>query len=427
MAWLLAFTLVNVALSTGIMLFLARRRETVIVAPSDPRAEARSAASEKELERLQDIGNFFQQMLHSVDTKVADHSAQIQEINREIQSTQADPAADQQVLLAAVAQILSINTRLTTELNQTRSEVQTQRKQLEVLLSEVRTDPLTGLANRRSLDEDLNRRLDQWRRNQTPLSFLMLDVDHFKDLNDKYGHPAGDRVLQELARIVDIDLREMDLSARYGGEEFAILLPDTTLEEAGQVAERLRMAIAAGSYEHQGLRLKVTVSVGVTTAMPEDSQQTLLQRADSALYGAKNGGRNCTYGHNGEQMAIVTYNANVARHCFRKNLAIAEYRHGTLPDGAEFTHYECRDLSAGGLSFVAPRAPQSSMLVVEMEDKTGVHYVLARVVTARNEGTAEAPQYRIGCSFQGRLAETSDISQSTPRKASSPPAEAKRV
>ena len=75
MAWLLAFTLVNVALSTGIMLFLARRRETVIVAPSDPRAEARSAASEKELERLQDIGNFFQQMLHSVDTKVADHSA----------------------------------------------------------------------------------------------------------------------------------------------------------------------------------------------------------------------------------------------------------------------------------------------------------------------------------------------------------------
>ena len=425
MAWLLAFTMVNVALSTAIMFFLARRRETVAAAPTEDRVETKPSEAEKELSQLQEMGRFFQQMLQSVDTKVADHSAQMQAINREIEANPADTVADQQVLLAAVAQILSVNNKLTSELNTARAELQSQRKQLDILLSEVRTDPLTGLANRRSLDEDLSRRLDQWRRNQTPLSFLMLDVDRFKELNDKYGHPAGDRVLTELARIVDLDLREMDLSARYGGEEFAILLPDTTLEDAGQVAERLRMAIAAGTCEYQGQRLKVTVSVGVTTAMPDDSQQTLVQRADSALYGAKHGGRNRTFANNGEQLSLVTYNANVARHCFRKRLAIAEYRHGSLPDGADFTHYECRDLSAGGLSFVAPRAPQASMLVVEMEDKTGVHFVLARVVSVRNEGTDAEPQFRIGCSFQGRLAETPEIPPST--RASSPTPEAKRV
>lgn len=430
MGWLLTFTLLNVGLSAGIMFFLARRRELSIVpALAMDGAEAVELPTSHDLQQLREFSQFFQQMLHSVDCKVADHSQRMHEINREIE-TKTSSDTDQQLLLSAIAQILSVNNKLTSDLNSARGELQSQRKQLDLLVSEVRTDSLTSLANRRSLDEDLNRRLDQWRRNHTPLSLLLLDVDRFKQLNDQFGHPAGDRVLQEVARILDADLREMDLTARYGGEEFAVLLPDTKLADAGQVAERLRMAIAAASFEHQGRTLKATVSVGVTSAVNDDSQQSILQRADSALYAAKHAGRNCTYSHDGDKLAAMVYNAAVARHTFRKKVAIAQYRSGTLPDGADFEHYECRDLSAGGLSFVASQPPQASMLVVEMEDKTGIHYVLARVVSMRNEGTDEAPLYRIGCSFQGRLAEAHEINAAQQRQATaatpSPPTEAKR-
>lgn len=433
MSWLLLFTFVNIALSTAIMFFLARRRELLAVAPTVELSSATAAAAcapgqptVQDVQQLRDFTSFFQQMLQSVDRKVADHSMRMHEINREIENN-ATAEADQQVLLSAVAQILAVNNRLTFDLNNARAELQAQRKQLDTLVSETRTDPLTGLANRRSLDEDLNRRLDQWRRNQTPLSLLMLDVDRFKQLNDQYGHPAGDRVLQEVARVLNADLREMDLTARYGGEEFAVLLPDTKLIDAGQVAERLRMAIASTTCEYQNRALKVTVSLGLTSAVEGDSQQSLIQRADSALYAAKHAGRNCTYSHDGETLSPTVYNANVARHTFRKKVAIASYQAGKLPDGADFQLYECRDLSAGGISFVTTESPTASMLVVEMEDKTGIHYVLARVVSIRSEGAAEAPKYRVGCSFQGRLAEEHDLASPVTRDAPLPATDAKRV
>jgi diguanylate cyclase (GGDEF)-like protein len=165
-----------------------------------------------------------------------------------------------------------------------------------------RTDPLTGLANRRWFDRELATRFDQARRYGRPLSLAMIDVDHFKNINDQYGHPIGDVVLQKVSRILDRFSRESDFVARYGGEEFAVILPETSLLEGLQFAEKIRAEVVAqtllpvpaqtrGSVPQP---LSPTVSIGVasTAQTHMNSAQQLLSAADQALYRAKENGRN---------------------------------------------------------------------------------------------------------------------------------------
>ena len=154
-------------------------------------------------------------------------------------------------------------------------------------------DVLTGLRNRRWLDENLHRFLERNRRSGEPLSVLMLDVDHFKRFNDTYGHAAGDRVLSSVARLIMTRLRPGDRGARYGGEEFAVIMPATDLEGAYIAADRLRRTIAETPVEsYDGSRLPaVTISVGVAEGGADDGAASLLARADAALYRAKAGGR----------------------------------------------------------------------------------------------------------------------------------------
>jgi diguanylate cyclase (GGDEF)-like protein len=149
------------------------------------------------------------------------------------------------------------------------------------------TDGLTGVFNHRRFHEALGHEVMRSTRSRRPLSVLMIDVDHFKALNDAYGHPAGDAVLRGLAEALSHELRATDLLARYGGEEFAVLLPEAPQERALQVAERLRAAV-----ESKGLH-GATVSVGVAT-FPQDGESAalLLSVADGALYRAKHRGRN---------------------------------------------------------------------------------------------------------------------------------------
>jgi diguanylate cyclase (GGDEF)-like protein/PAS domain S-box-containing protein len=166
------------------------------------------------------------------------------------------------------------------------------------LLTESNTDALTGLANRRGFDRFVSEALDPARSFAQPTSLLMLDLDHFKDVNDACGHAAGDTVLRELARRWQRQVRASDLVARIGGEEFVVLLPNTTLAQAVEVAEKLRLAtsivpVALGPSE-DGPALAVTVSIGATmmeSARGEDVY-ALLEAADRALYEAKRGGRN---------------------------------------------------------------------------------------------------------------------------------------
>lgn len=177
----------------------------------------------------------------------------------------------------------------------------TERKRVESRLSALaHTDALTGLANRRALDEVLDREWQRARRDEAPLSLLLIDADHFKLFNDSYGHPAGDSCLRRLAdAAARMARRPADLVARYGGEEFAILLPGTEDTDAMALGERLRSAIAGLHLPHENNRPAgvVTVSIGVATARPwSDRGSTpaaLVAAADAALYRAKDGGRNC--------------------------------------------------------------------------------------------------------------------------------------
>lgn len=159
------------------------------------------------------------------------------------------------------------------------------------------TDALTGLRNRRFLDLRLAEEMSRAERYRQPVSVLLLDIDHFKSVNDTCGHAAGDKVLAEVARIVRDTVRKTDLAARYGGEEMAVIAPQTPLSTAVMLAERLRRNIETKAGEAVPeiavLGRPITVSIGVAkSSNPPESASKLLWRADSALYEAKGGGRN---------------------------------------------------------------------------------------------------------------------------------------
>ncbi|MFO6420243.1 diguanylate cyclase [Hylemonella sp. W303a] len=165
---------------------------------------------------------------------------------------------------------------------------------LRVARRDAETDALTGLANRRLLDSTLSSR---WQagglndRRERPLSVLMLDLDHFKRVNDTHGHDVGDQILKAFAVRTSKQLRKPDLFARYGGEEFTVLLPGTDAAKAMLIAERVRASIAGMPLIAEP-PVPITVSIGVAQRKPNESTESLLARADAALYAAKQGGRN---------------------------------------------------------------------------------------------------------------------------------------
>jgi diguanylate cyclase (GGDEF)-like protein len=155
------------------------------------------------------------------------------------------------------------------------------------------TDGLTGLLNHRLFQEKLTGEFKRLNRLSGPLSLLLADIDHFKKVNDTYGHPAGDLVLKGVSGVIRETIRDIDIPARYGGEEFAVILPGTDAVGAQKIAERLRKAVMAKTFTADGKSLKVTVSIGIATS-PENSEskEGLIEKADQALYYAKNNGRN---------------------------------------------------------------------------------------------------------------------------------------
>jgi two-component system cell cycle response regulator len=166
------------------------------------------------------------------------------------------------------------------------------RQSLQLSLEMAVTDQLTGLFNRRYMSRHLTTLLTNAAGKQ--VSFLMLDVDFFKQVNDTYGHDAGDEVLREFANRISANVRGIDLACRYGGEEFVVVMPDTDLSFAYMVAERLRQSIADAPFaiSADAKQLAVTISIGVATSEGNDTPEALLKRADQALYRAKRDGRN---------------------------------------------------------------------------------------------------------------------------------------
>ena len=156
------------------------------------------------------------------------------------------------------------------------------------------TDSLTGLYNKKRIMEALNLQLERYRRSKSDFSLLMVDVDHFKRINDQQGHLAGDAALQRIGQIFRSVLRSVDVAGRYGGEEFLIILEQTGAQQALETAERLRAITEQSELVFDGEKIRFTVSIGVATVVdgPEETPDSLIQRADRGLYGAKNSGRN---------------------------------------------------------------------------------------------------------------------------------------
>lgn len=169
-------------------------------------------------------------------------------------------------------------------------------KRIATLEQESITDPLLNIYNRRYLEQRLKEETARMNRYKLPLSLLLLDIDHFKNINDRYGHLIGDKVLKKIGEILMEQVRETDLPARYGGEEIAILLPNTREKEAFNMAERIRLFIEQTNFngvETNDGALNCTVSIGITSAKDNNCQGTdLLNRADIAMYQAKKTGRN---------------------------------------------------------------------------------------------------------------------------------------
>lgn len=173
------------------------------------------------------------------------------------------------------------------------------------LQADVLKDVLTGLANRRAFEFELNRKIVEWERQRTPVALLLMDIDHFKMVNDRFGHQAGDAVLRAVADIIRESIRKMDLACRIGGEEFAVILPMTRACESNQLAERMRRAVEAAFIQTTEATIRLTASFGIANAMKGDDASLLIRRADTALYAGKQRGRNCSTLHDGTKCVAV--------------------------------------------------------------------------------------------------------------------------
>jgi two-component system cell cycle response regulator len=169
------------------------------------------------------------------------------------------------------------------------------RHNVQLSLEMAITDQLTGLHNRRYMSRHLDNLLANARKNERPLAFVIMDIDHFKNVNDTYGHDIGDEVLKEFASRIAANVRGIDLACRYGGEEFVVVMPDTDVAFAYSIAERLRQTVEANPVKisRAPSQLSITISIGIAKMEgADDSAEALLHRADQALYRAKRSGRN---------------------------------------------------------------------------------------------------------------------------------------
>jgi diguanylate cyclase (GGDEF)-like protein len=206
-----------------------------------------------------------------------------------------------ELVVNVIGDVVRANHSLQSKLETAENRLEEQAAEIEAHISRSLTDPLTGLPNRREFNDRMEERMSAWNRRQEPFSLLLLDLDRFKKLNDEQGHLAGDQVLATIARVMRGAVRREDAVARYGGEEFAILLPNTSLEQATHVAQKVREAVAETAVNVNGQTIQVTLSGGLAMIGTNEQPDSLIHRADAALYAAKAAGRNCTFIHDGAE------------------------------------------------------------------------------------------------------------------------------
>jgi diguanylate cyclase len=249
------------------------------------------------------LHNMTRQIFGVVDTvagDVGEHQARLEDASRELTqpSTEQNPAQGGSIL-KTVSRVLKVNQELKSRLVQAERKLENQAERLQSHIMAALTDPLTNLPNRRAFDEEIARRLSQWQRRGTSFCLLLFDVDHFKSINDRFGHSVGDDVLRHLAIVLRCSLHEGDLMARIGGEEFAAILSGASLAGGMAAARRVLGAVSVAPFDHGMNVLHITVSAGLAVITQGEDVSHLLKRADKALYASKHGGRNCAHLHDG--------------------------------------------------------------------------------------------------------------------------------
>jgi diguanylate cyclase len=280
--WVLPSVLIGVYIGYS----LGRHQPTA--KPVEPQSEERSTVLRALVKMLEST--------ERLAGNVGSHNTELAEVGREVGDLQLPGEFEQvqHVLVSKISAVIQSNKRLEDDLVCTRYQLETQAQELDRTRHEARMDALSGIANRKAFDETLQYLLSNFHREQARFALLLLDVDHFKWINDTHGHAAGDLVVQNLANFLKGLVRTHDLVARFGGDEFVILFSQMEPEVAITVADHIRLAIARHNFDvgTNGERVAITCSLGLATNDEGDTAETIFARADEALYRSKRGGRN---------------------------------------------------------------------------------------------------------------------------------------
>ncbi len=257
-------------------------------AASEGHAEGRSAADDLHSQLREHVDGLQNSMQDAVDLNSLKHL-----LENRLEGLLGTMDQHQQQRNAREQEVAAHLQGLAERIAQMEQQAQGYREHLEEQRQKALIDPLTGLPNRAAWGERLQYEVEQWQIHGNPLLIAMLDLDHFKRINDGYGHLAGDKVLKIIAAQLRRHLRPVDFIARFGGEEFVLLMADTPLPTGLQLVDKLRTAIEACPFHFKGEPVTITLSIGVSAFRAGDRSDQVLKRADEALYRAKHRGRNC--------------------------------------------------------------------------------------------------------------------------------------
>ena len=249
------------------------------------------------------------QFTHHITGDLTRHLETLEDLKQTLSSADSDPEKHEKAAASKTTQLIAemtaTNQRLKQRLESAEATLKIQAQELEESLSAARTDSLTGLLNRRAFDEECGKRWSLWERKRSPFCVLLLDIDHFKAVNDRYGHAAGDLVLQEVARRLRSVMRNSDYVARIGGEELAILLPETEWDAVISVATKVLHIVRSAPISCDDFSISVTVSCGIMSVIHAQRSEDLYTGADSALYAAKAAGRDRGFVNDGRSLIPI--------------------------------------------------------------------------------------------------------------------------
>ncbi len=251
----------------------------------------------------------FLSFLQNLSSWTSDYSVDVSRYQSQItaidQKFRSNDAPQREELLSTLSEIMQANRQLQSRLENAEQKLDVQTDQISSYLAEARTDGLTGLFNRRAFDKAVDELFSDWSNKGQSFSLGLIDIDHFKRINDTYGHPAGDAVLTKIAQTLQTELGDAVCVARYGGEEFAVL-SKASAESTAAALDKLRQVVGGVKVTHDSQVISVTLSAGAAQIEADDKIGKLVRRSDEALYAAKLGGRNRVYLHDGAICRLIS-------------------------------------------------------------------------------------------------------------------------